>query len=342
MILLIVAMRLAAGYHFFSEGLKKLSPDFTSEHFLRAAKGPLADELHAMAPGPHGAYELLARPKKWDSLSEEQAEEQAAWRSEYDGLIVKAKKDNEVLDAQFPPYAPYRDWAVQIDKDWQRQHDAFVSATRADDDAKRAADRAYRGAKLQLSEYLASVDEEIEEYQHKLFLLEELRDQVDDRGGTLPYLDDRIKSQETETAAAPRPWIAEVQAIEEGYHEDLLATVEEGERDSEAYASALNPPTQLDKVNTIVTWVVLGSGVLMFIGLFTRLAAVVAAGFLCSVIASQWPGAYGADATYLFYQVFEVTGLLLLAAVGAGRWLGFDAIFGYLFGRRDDAAEATA
>jgi len=61
---------------------------------------------------------------------------------------------------------------------------------------------------------------------------------------------------------------------------------------------------------------------------FTRVAAIAGAVFLASVCAAQWPGYSGAIPIY--YQAVEMLALLVLAAVGAGRFLGIDYFFGGL------------
>ena len=65
-------------------------------------------------------------------------------------------------------------------------------------------------------------------------------------------------------------------------------------------------------------------GVLLVIGLLTRVSALLAAAFLASVIASQWPFTPGTINTS--YQQVEFFAALLLAGIGAGRWAGLDAV----------------
>ena len=65
-------------------------------------------------------------------------------------------------------------------------------------------------------------------------------------------------------------------------------------------------------------------GVLLILGLFTRLAALAGAGFLFSIILTQWPGSPGAEPVY--YQTIEMLGMLFLAAVAAGQYAGLDFI----------------
>jgi hypothetical protein len=65
-------------------------------------------------------------------------------------------------------------------------------------------------------------------------------------------------------------------------------------------------------------------GVLLVIGLFTRVTASVAAAFLATIIVSQWP--FARDALPTGYQQVEMCSLLVLAAVGAGYYAGLDAV----------------
>ena len=59
----LVALRLAIGWHFFSEGMKHYTDQaWSSEGFLRSAKGPLAAKYQAVLPDFHGWDELVRRP----------------------------------------------------------------------------------------------------------------------------------------------------------------------------------------------------------------------------------------------------------------------------------------
>jgi len=63
-------------------------------------------------------------------------------------------------------------------------------------------------------------------------------------------------------------------------------------------------------------------GILLILGLFTRITSLAGAGFLAMIVATQWPGAPGAIPAH--YQIIEMFGCLVLAAVGAGRFAGLD------------------
>jgi uncharacterized membrane protein YphA (DoxX/SURF4 family) len=67
-------------------------------------------------------------------------------------------------------------------------------------------------------------------------------------------------------------------------------------------------------------------GALLVLGLFTRVAALGGAAFLLSVIATQPPWLAAAADTN--YQIVLLLGLLVCAAIGAGRWGGLDFFLG--------------
>ena len=83
-----------------------------------------------------------------------------------------------------------------------------------------------------------------------------------------------------------------------------------------------------ETLDAVVPYFDLTVGVLLIIGLLTRPAALVAAAFLASVIFSQFPPTPGPGSTY--YHLVEMLALLVLAGVGAGRFLGIDYLFGGL------------
>ena len=86
----------------------------------------------------------------------------------------------------------------------------------------------------------------------------------------------------------------------------------------------------LDSVtmDAIIPYFDLAIGVCLILGLLTPVAALLAAAFLASVCLSQWPLSSGAIPIY--YQAVEMLALLVLAATGAGRFLGIDYFLGGL------------
>jgi hypothetical protein len=88
------------------------------------------------------------------------------------------------------------------------------------------------------------------------------------------------------------------------------------------YVLPIDDPADMPIINAMVKWTVILVGVFLLLGLLTRFWAIVGAGFLLSVISSQWPGWPGAEPTY--YQAIELVALLVLCVTGAGRFAGLD------------------
>jgi uncharacterized membrane protein YphA (DoxX/SURF4 family) len=107
---------------------------------------------------------------------------------------------------------------------------------------------------------------------------------------------------------------------------NAIATPEQWQRHGRlAVTKPGRAPLDSETLDRIVPWFDLTIGGLLVMGLFTRLAALAGAAFLVSVCLSQWPLAPGAAPIY--YQAVEALSLLVLAAVGAGRYLGVDYFF---------------
>ncbi len=71
--IVLVALRLSIGWHFYQEGVKKMrDPDFSSSAFLRQAKGPLADVFKSYVPDPDGKarLDLEQTLKRWSDYRE--------------------------------------------------------------------------------------------------------------------------------------------------------------------------------------------------------------------------------------------------------------------------------
>ncbi len=98
--ILLVALRIATGWHFFSQGMDHYrDPNWSSEGFLRQAKGPWADFYKSKVPDFHGFRELVSLP--WRDSSDAKAVPGAnAEKSE------KAKQKQESAKKTAPAGAP--------------------------------------------------------------------------------------------------------------------------------------------------------------------------------------------------------------------------------------------
>lgn len=295
-VVMLVVLRLVTGWHFFSEGQKKLEPGFTSAWFLRGAKGPLAPAFKSFVTGPHQATYYLDAPLELGAVSADEA----------------AEAQNQ--------------WLERIEADWDKGLERFSRLGASDEFQQRAASEK-DAAVEELSKYLKNESAAIADLRHEAWRLEQLKKKA--TSDPAPFFGERVAEKEAEVWGGMQPWFAAVRSAEESFIDRVVAAAAEteGAPSESRIRSALAERNWLSWLDVVVTTVVLGSGVLLFLGLFTRLAAVLAAGFLMSVIASQPPWVVGADTTYFFYQLVEVVALLLIAVVGAGKWCGLDGVY---------------
>jgi uncharacterized membrane protein YphA (DoxX/SURF4 family) len=106
--------------------------------------------------------------------------------------------------------------------------------------------------------------------------------------------------------------------------------------DSDPFARSSNPFShdwkRTEQMALLLTWTLAAIGLCLMLGLFTRLSALLGAGFLLFVILSQpaYPGVYPLDPPQMGHALFvnkdfvELTALLVIASTSVGRWTGLD------------------
>lgn len=302
-IVALVALRLGCGWLFFREGSEKLdSGTFTSEHFLRDAKGPLAGMYRGMIPDIYGKVRL--------NLNET--------RQHFDLYRNRA--------------------AGHFDFDEHQEKQAL---------------KAYDRAIAQLKWIFAETAEDREKYYHEAERLYKAKDMSTAAVG---YRSDWIESKEAELDQQLSDWLENIDDVWDQYEADInniattgLLQVGDEEMTQLEYYGPIAlarpgargiPATFTDR---IIPWFTFIVGVLLVLGLFTRVAAVGGSVFLFSVISTQPPWVPGA--ADINYQLVLMLGLLVCAAVGAGRWGGLDFFLGALWrnccrGTRSASSEA--
>jgi uncharacterized membrane protein YphA (DoxX/SURF4 family) len=100
----------------------------------------------------------------------------------------------------------------------------------------------------------------------------------------------------------------------------------------------VQPTTQLYWINTIVPYFDLTVGILLLLGLFSRITSLAAAGFLLGIIVTQPLWVPGHDPK-IIWNIVEFGALLVMAATVAGRFGGLDYFLFRLFGK-DEQAES--
>jgi uncharacterized membrane protein YphA (DoxX/SURF4 family) len=319
----IVLLRLLCGWHFFNEGVKKLDPSFSSAGFLRTAKGPFAPMFRAMIPGPYGAHIDLARPIEFGSRTPETQAAIDKWLVDYGKRAADAAKAGQPLPHDIDPAVPGAGWVQNIAQGWDEGIERLAKAKVAEETLEKI--RQLRDEKLgEVVYYVYGLYPNIDDLQHEEWRLAQLRQS----GGTkpTPFVQTQIDAKDNENWRTMQPWIATVRQIEEKFIEEAQALAADAKVETSNIADALEEKSSLKLIDGAVTCVVLGAGICVFLGFLTPVAALLAAGFLLSLIMTQPPWVTGADMTAFFNWAIELAAFLVLAAVGAGRWAGIDGV----------------
>ena len=126
------------------------------------------------------------------------------------------------------------------------------------------------------------------------------------------------------------PWLSEIDLLWKAYEEDLNNLANEGQTGRGRLTLPKPGRHFLDTlfIDQIIPYFDLLVGACLILGLGTRIMSLAGAGFLATIIGTQFPGAPGAMPTY--YQVIEMFAMLVLAAFGAGRFAGLDFFLEWL------------
>jgi uncharacterized membrane protein YphA (DoxX/SURF4 family) len=323
---LIVVLRVVIGWHFFKEGASKThDSSFSSSGFLASAKGPAAPFFHSMLRDPDGVTRLGLTEGEGGLPTLDLAPTLSAWEehrqavSEHYGFgdpdLVKRLEESRSHMLQ-----KNSDGGMSIDEKIKRVKSQPADAARI---------LAKKTAELEWFVNANKVD--IEEYSRGLGRREFNAD--DASRANVESLRGQSEKVAADLQKKRAPWLAQIDNLWKDYDRQLAALAIPEQRERGAYRPALagDRGFDVDLIDRVIPYFDLAVGACLILGLFTRLASTAGALFLATVVISQWPGAIGAAPVY--YQAIEMCALLVLAAVGAGRYAGLDAIF-YLFRAR--------
>lgn len=314
---MLVALRIAIGWHFFKEGLAhRADPNWTSEGFLKQAKGPLAANFQAVLPKFHDWDRLMLAPLP-------DASPAAKEESDVEATDKSAKSEKK-------PTTVYDDWLNQVKSDWKAELSNSSDLHKLSDEQQNQAAEIQKESLKQLEDFLKDNGTDIRLYRQLAHRAQMM--QAVPGGGEIPFIKNRAAAVEKNptnevglagTAAVisspPPAWEAGAKEIEQLYHmrlDDLLTP------DQRKAGELPADTTKLHKIDQLVIWGLIGVGACLVVGLFTRLAALAGAMFLLSIICTQPPWAAGTVDTY--NQVVEMLALLALATTTVGRWGGLD------------------
>jgi uncharacterized membrane protein YphA (DoxX/SURF4 family) len=287
-IVMLVILRLNIGWHFYSEGTKHLTDaSWSSEGFLRQAKGPLAPQFQAVLPDYHDF--------------------------------------EQSVHGELDPAAAAPQWTNTVSDAWSAYRGQFSEHYKLTDEQRAQADKLLHRRQELLTEWRDEHQDEIANHVHEWQRLEKARREpsADD----VPYQKKRIAEKLAGLKGEAAGWPAQVKSLEREFKNDLAELLTPEQQD-------LGPPseskTRLKQIDLTMTYGILGIGICLMLGLFTRLASVLGAMFLLSVVLTQpfWVS----DASPTFNQFVEMFALLTLATTAVGRWGGLDFFIHSLLG----------
>ncbi|MGD9723414.1 MAG: hypothetical protein AB7O59_18870 [Pirellulales bacterium] len=135
----------------------------------------------------------------------------------------------------------------------------------------------------------------------------------------VPFERQRVVQKQQLLVGEVSAWRSDLESLEADYRAALDELLTNEQR---AQAPAPHSGTTISRVDGLMTYFILAVGVLLLLGLFTRLACVAGAVFLLSVVMMQpfWVS----DALPTYNQYVEMVALLVLATTPVGRWAGLD------------------
>ena len=293
-VMALVVLRLVVGWHFFSEGSQHLADlRWSSEGFLRAAKGPFA--AYFQAPLPAAGFGFDDTLHVSTTTSADASDVIDAWRDR----VIAGLKSAEAHFVEI--YKPTADQQTELKEIFERRQAQFLS-------------------------WLTDTREDLNDHIHqwqRVVWAQKLPTAAD-----VPFQKKRIAEAQAKLKGQSGPWTTHVRGIERGLLEEFDAQLTPEQR---AAGLAVAPRTSLEKIDRFMAYGITVVGGCLIVGLLARLAAFAGALFLLSVVLAQPP--WLSDSLPTYPQLLEMLTLVTLATVPVGRWGGLDFFLHSLFRR---------
>jgi uncharacterized membrane protein YphA (DoxX/SURF4 family) len=305
---LLVLLRMAIGWHIGYEGLCKLDPRWAEIGMPRTSGAPksfTAEYYLRNASGPLRNYFRSLVPD-FDGEEKLAAERNdRAWRA----ALTRAEEH----------YGFSAEQKTALRVDLERIIGEMKAWLDQDDTKKKVED--YRGKRAKL-----------EAREKELFG----RRYVSDPDPLARQVDDKLKG---DVEAARRELTGRVEGWVKEFDGKILERLDGRQLGMNSPEKAWHELSELEKVNLTTRWGLTICGIGMFLGLFSRLSSLGAAGFLTLFyVAYLVPGYFpvpNAEGSYLVINknVVELIACLALATMPTGCWGGLDALIRGLFTR---------
>lgn len=334
-VVMLVALRLTIGCHFFYEGVWKINDDdFTVKPLLTAAKGPFAPLFHGMIPDLDGRERL--------ALTEMEV-------TDDDGKPVL---DDEGKPETQPVCKVYLDaWT-----DAKTQFDAAYGSS-LNDDQKEEADILFDRYVESLQEYSALNEDDIKAYLGALTRLEERTASGANRA---KHEKKRLWDAKMKLRREADGFLSELDAMGEEFCLGLWDVLEEpGTEDAAVKPPGAKPleivtapeklpvsipccDTQVEFLTLAISYSLAAIGLCLLLGFCTRPACIGGGLFLITVLMNQppWPSIYPPAPPVVGHSMIvdknfvEMMAIFALATIPVGRWAGLDYFCHHWIGRR--------
>ena len=207
-------------------------------------------------------------------------------------------------------------WNDAIRQDWDLYRRQFSEHFGLNEAQQKRAEEILHQYQSKLADWAAESHDALATHIHQWQRKETTREKPD---SGLPFQKKRLAEKQSMLAGEAGGWLAELKGLERNYDTALDALVDDLQRRQGPLPHHIN---SIDIVDDVMTYAILGIGVLLLLGLFTRLACLAGALFLLSVVMMQpfWVS----ETQPTFNQYVEMFALLTLATTRVGRWGGLD------------------
>jgi uncharacterized membrane protein YphA (DoxX/SURF4 family) len=218
---------------------------------------------------------------------------------------------------------PLNDWTRQVEQDWESFRQKFVANYGLTEEQQKQAEHILEQYRARLEDWAEANEEAAATHIHQWQRKEAAREMP---AGNLPFQKKRTTEKQSQLTGEMNGWLAELKVVERGYENALNDLLSDDDR---AQRPLPRPSTSLDTIDGVMTYGILGIGLLLLVGLFTRLACLAGALFLLSVVMMQpfWVS----ETMPTYNQWVEMFALLTLATTPVGRWAGLDFFLAHLF-----------
>ncbi len=352
----LVLLRFVVGFHFFKEGTYKLKNGFDAGGFLQSAKGPLAPQFKAMLDDPDGKKrfgveidEMAAGPESvklnpelthaiWEDFMHRTA---SHYRFGDPELVDGLKQQREVLAEEIKKLQtqsePTKD--LEVERAVAEQKIKKIRSQTAD------AGEILNDAKQELATWLQNNQVDLVAHYGTENREDGFARDGENKASVALYVDSlryQVGTIKSDRQKKLYGWKQEIDGMWTAYEGRLndLAVKEQADKFGtiKAHRPFDQPYSQLKIINKVIPWFDTIVGVLLILGLFTRLASGAAAIFLISVVLTQPFWIPGTAPTYFYW--IELAALLVIFATCAGRMGGLD-FFLASAASKDTTAEAT-